>query len=211
MIGNYGLYLVTDSGMAGGWQKVAGVVAEAIDGGVNTVQVRDKELDDTTFSALVESVLSVTEPAKVPLVVNDRVEVAAHFSLDVHIGQGDMPLETARELLGAGPRIGLSVGTHAELRAALSGSIRPDLIGMGPVYATSTKKDAGAALGLNTLQALAADAAASGICSVAIGGLNTSNIAEVSRTGVAGCCVVSAIMAATDPAEAARALKELMA
>lgn len=210
-MGAYGLYLVTDSAMAGGWRQVAATVKRAINGGVNTVQVRDKQLNDADFTSLVESVLAVTAPAGVPLVVNDRVQVAARFGLDVHIGQGDMPLAQARELLGAGPRIGLSVGNMQELEAALTGAIRPDVLGLGPVYATATKRDAGPPLGIEGLRALAAHAGEQGLAAVAIGGLHRGTIAAASATGVAGCCVVSAVMAADDPALAARELRGLIA
>lgn len=210
MADEYGLYLVTDSEMVGGWQQVAPVVAQAIEGGVSTVQVRDKHLDDAHFAQLVSAVLAVTEPAGVPLIVNDRVEVAAKFGLDAHIGQGDMPLAQAREILGAKPRIGLSVGSQAELDAVLASDTKPDLLGLGPVFATATKKDAGPPLGLEGLASLARQAAEAGIASVAIGGINRENIAEVSKTAVNECCVVSAIMAAPDPKRAAAELKELM-
>lgn len=200
---DYSLYLVTDSEQAGGWENVAGIVEKAIVGGVSIVQVRDKHADDETFSRLVESVIQVAEPHRVPAIVNDRLEVAAHFGLDAHVGQDDAPLHQAREILGTAARIGLSVGSDAELDAVLSLDHRPDLIGLGPVFATSTKLDAGAPLGVAGLLSLAQRARQNGLVSVAIGGINEENIATVRTTPVDGVCVVSAIMASPDPYKAA--------
>lgn len=203
---DFGLYLVTDSVQAGGWQNVAGIVEQAIAGGVTVVQVRDKHADDATFTQLLLSVAEVARPHGVDVVVNDRVHIAARFGFDVHIGQDDMPLHQARELLGSNPRIGLSVGSEAELDAVLDTAIRPDVLGLGPVFATSTKLDAGAPLGITGLQKLARRAAQNSLASVAIGGITSSNINAVRQTTVDGVCVVSAIMSAENPRLAALTL-----
>lgn len=198
------LYLITDSAQAGGAQRVPRVVAEAIAGGVTAVQVRDKRIDDAGFARLLLAVDEVARPAGVPVFVNDRVHIAAEHGFHVHVGQDDLPVSEARALLGPDLLVGLSVGSDAELDAALAD--KPDVIGIGPVFPTSTKLDAGPALGPDGLGRLARRAAEHGIPAVGIGGITPHNIDDVRRTAVVGACVVSAIMAAPDPRAAAKEL-----
>lgn len=203
---DYNLYLVTDSGQAGGAEHVPGVVEQAIAGGVSVVQVRDKHATDEDFEKLLLAVGEVAAPHSVPVFANDRVEIAARHGFHAHIGQDDLPLAEARRLLGPEALIGLSVGTDTELDEVLAQDVRPDVIGVGPVYPTGTKADAGEAIGTDGLTHLAARAAERGIAAVAIGGISAERVAEVRATPVAGVCVVSAIMTAADPRAAAAAL-----
>ena len=201
------LYLVTDTLLCAP-RSVPEVVAAAVTGGVTTVQVRDKTASRRDLLALVRAVQAVL-PADVPLIVNDAVDVALLTGADgVHVGQDDLPAGDVRRLLGPDALIGVSAGTPAELAtvtALPAGTV--DLVGIGPVWSTPTKPDAGAALGPDGVRAVADAARAAGLRSVAIGGIHADNAAEVAAAGVDGICVVSDICAAADPAESARLLR----
>jgi thiamine-phosphate pyrophosphorylase len=126
----------------------------------------------------------------------------------VHVGQDDLPPAEVRALLGPDRLLGFSVSSVAELdvaRALPAGTV--DLVGIGPVWTTPTKPDAGSALGPEGVRALTDAARAAGFATVAIGGIDAVRAAEVTATGVDGVCVVSAICAAADPDAAARALR----
>jgi thiamine-phosphate pyrophosphorylase len=204
------LYLVTDTELSRP-RHVPDVVRQAVAGGVTAVQVRDKH---ASRRALYELTLAVREALAttphVALVVNDAVDVAVLADADgVHVGQDDLPPTEVRRLIGPDRLLGLSVGTGDDLAAALT--LPPgvlDLIGLSPVWATPTKPDAGAGLGLEGARAFAEAARAAGLPSVAIGGIRSENAASVAATGVNGICVVSDICAAPDPTEAARILRE---
>jgi len=201
------LYLVTDTALSAP-RSVPEVVAAAVAGGVTAVQVRDKTASRRDLLALVRAVQEVL-PAGVPLIVNDAVDVALLTGADgVHVGQDDLPAAEVRRLLGPDALIGVSAGTPAELAtvtALPAGTV--DLVGIGPVWATPTKPDAGAGLGLDRLRGLAGTARAAGLTSVAIGGVHADQAAAVAGTGVDGICVVSDICTAADPAAAARLLR----
>ena len=199
------LYLVTDPDLAGGRDNVVPIVQEAVRGGVTVVQLRDKEASDEQIERTARELLDVL--GDVPLFINDRVEVAAKLGCHLHIGQDDMAFREAREKLGEGQLIGLSIGSHEEL-AAIADDARPDVIGIGPVLSTATKKNAPAGMGTAAAAALAHAARERGIESVAIGGIKTHNAHELAGSDFAGICVVSDIMAAEDPAAAAAHLKE---
>ncbi|MGY1666880.1 thiamine phosphate synthase [Geodermatophilus sp. SYSU D00696] len=200
------LYLVTDTALAGS-RGVPDVVRAAVAGGVTAVQVRDKTASRRELFQLTLAVREVL-PAGVALFVNDAVDVALLAGADgVHVGQDDLPADGVRALIGPDRLLGLSVGSEDDLATALAlppGTV--DVVGIGPVWATPTKPDAGTGLGPEGVAALAAKAAAAGLRSVAIGGISSDRAALV--TGVDGICVVSAVCAADDPAAAARALRE---
>ena len=200
------LYLVTDTALAGE-RGVAEVVRAAVAGGVTAVQVRDKTASRRELYELTLAVRAVLDPG-VALFVNDAVDVALLAGADgVHVGQDDLPAAQVRALLGPDRLLGLSAGSDEELAVALAlppGTV--DVVGIGPVWSTPTKPDAGSGLGPGGVAALAGKAAAAGLRSVAIGGIDVGRAPQV--TGVDGICVVSAICAAADPAAAARALRE---
>ncbi|WP_369257242.1 thiamine phosphate synthase [Geodermatophilus amargosae] len=200
------LYLVTDTGLAGP-RGVPEVVRAAVAGGVTAVQVRDKTASRRELYALTLAVKEVLAGTGVVLFVNDAVDVALLAGADgVHVGQDDLPAADVRALIGPDRLLGLSAGSDDELAVALAlppGTV--DVVGIGPVWSTSTKPDAGTGLGPGGVAALGAKAAAAGLQSVAIGGIDVRRAPLV--TGVDGICVVSAICAAPDPAAAARALR----
>jgi len=179
------------------------VVLSAVEGGVTLVQLREK---DATTRVLLEHALrlkALLQPRGVPLIVNDRLDVALAANADgVHLGQDDMPAATARQLLGPDKLIGLSVGDTMEAAGADPELV--DYVGLGPAFATGSKDDAGDAIGPDGVAALRRKVA---LPSVAIGGINAGNAAQLAGSGVEGIAVVSAICAADDPEGAAEALR----
>lgn len=207
------LYFVTDSALcARAGRSVAATAAAAVAGGAGLVQVRDKQLDDAAFYVLTRAVLDAVTAAaasagrRVPVIVNDRVDVAKRLldegrDVHVHVGQADMPVTKVRGVLGPAPLIGLSAATPAELAAAAASGV-VDLVGISPAFATSTKRDAGAALGLDGVRAAVA---CTSLPAFAIGGIDVARTHALRTTGIAGVCVASALCLAADPAAMARA------
>lgn len=202
------LYLVTDTALSRP-RAVPDVVRAAVAGGVTAVQVRDKHASRRELYQLALAVRAVVPPG-VALWVNDAVDVALLAGADgVHVGQDDLPPAEVRALIGPDRLLGLSAGSPQELAVALAlppGTV--DVVGIGPVWTTPTKPDAGTGLGPDGVAALAEQARAAGLRSVAIGGISAADAAAV--TGVDGVCVVSAICAAPDPAAAARELRAVL-
>jgi thiamine-phosphate pyrophosphorylase len=197
------LYLVTDRGLSGG-RPIESVVEAAVRGGATAVQLREKDCCTRDFVELGRALKRLLAPLGVPLIVNDRLDVALAAGADgVHIGQRDMDYETARRLLGPDAIVGLSIETVEQARAAES--LDADYLGVGPVFATATKTDAAPALGL---AGLAQVRAISRHRIVAIGGIGIGNAAQAIHSGADGVAVVSAICAAGDPQRAARELRE---
>ncbi len=199
------LYLVTDEGLAGG-RDLAALVAAAIDGGVTCVQVRDKGGATRALFERVRAVRAVCRARGVPLLVNDRLDVALAADADgVHLGQDDLPAAQARRLLGPQRILGVTAGDPAAAgRAERDGA---DYIGSAAVYPTRTKPDAGPAIGLD---ALAAIVRAVRIPVIGIGGIDRASAAAVIGAGAAGIAVVSAIVGAGDPRAAAAELRAIV-
>jgi thiamine-phosphate pyrophosphorylase len=203
------LYLVTDTELSRP-RPVADVVRAAVAGGVTAVQVRDKLASRRDLLALTRAVrAALVDRPDVPVVVNDAVDVALLAGADgVHVGQDDLPAAEVRTLLGPDRLLGLTVESAADLEAAVrlpGGTV--DVVGIGPVWATPTKPDAGPGLGPDRVRELTARAHAGGLRAVAIGGIDAARAATVAATGVDGICVVSDICTAADPAAAARVLR----
>ena len=204
------LYLVTDPHLGGGRDAVPGIVAEAVRGGVGVVQVRDKECDDDEFAVHAAAIAAAADRAasevgrRVPVFVNDRLEVARELGLHLHIGQRDEPLARARAALPDELMLGLSIESDVQLVEALADpAVAPDVIGASPVWSTATKTDTAPALGVQGADRIARVAADAGVRSVGIGGVGPANVADLATTALDGVCVVSAIMAAPDPRAAA--------
>ena len=204
------LYLVTDPHLGGGRDAVPGIVAEAVRGGVGVVQVRDKECDDDEFAVHAAAIAAAADRAasevgrRVPVFVNDRLEVARELGLHLHIGQRDEPLARARAALPDELMLGLSIESDVQLVEALADpGVAPDVIGVSPVWSTATKTDTAPALGVQGADRIARVAADAGVRSVGIGGVSPTNVADLATTALDGVCVVSAIMAAPDPRAAA--------
>ena len=200
-----GVYLITDRACCGS-RSVEEVVVAAIDSGVTLVQLRDKNVDARPMLALGRRLLELLRPVGIGLIVNDRIDVAQVLDADgVHIGQQDIPYAEARRLLGSEKIIGVSVGSEAEAREAAGWDV--DYVGVGPVFPTASKPNAGAALGPDETARLAR---LSGHRAVAIGGIDGANAVRLFEEGLEGVAVISAICSAADPGVATRQFVQLM-
>ena len=166
------------------------------------VQLREKDASTGEFVELGRKLMTVLKPLGVPLIINDRVDVALAVDADgVHIGQSDMPYADARRLLGHDKIIGLSVENFEDLDIA--NTLDVDYVGISPVYGTPTKTDTAEPFGLEGLRKAVQMSAHP---TVAIGGMNASTIGEVIAAGADGVAVVSAICSASSPRAAAAEL-----
>lgn len=199
------LYLVTDSSLSLG-RSLEYSVEEAVKGGVTLVQLREKEADSATFYQLAVHLKKILQPYGVPLIINDRLDIALAVDADgLHIGQHDLPYTVARRLLGRDKIIGLSVETVEEAR--LANALDVDYIAFSPVFNTQTKLDIAKPLGLKGIQEIAAFTKHQ---TVGIGGINCKNAKQVREAGADGIAVVSAILAQQDICAAASDLIECM-
>ncbi|PZR55379.1 thiamine phosphate synthase [Xylanimonas oleitrophica] len=202
------VYLVTDTRLCGGPAGVVETVRGAVSGGVTAVQLRDPGASTRELVALGEALLALLRPVGVPLVVDDRVDVALALGADgAHVGQSDLDPVAARRLLGPGRHLGLSVSTPDEARAAVAlppGTV--DLLGVGPVNPTTSKADARPAVGADGLARVVHAASAGRLPCVAIGGLRTQDVPALHAAGAAGSAVVSAVCGTPDPEAATRSL-----
>ncbi|MDR3496955.1 MAG: thiamine phosphate synthase [Ancalomicrobiaceae bacterium] len=194
------LYLVTDRQLAGP-RGVAETVARAVLGGVTVVQVRSPEAKGRSFVEEARAVKAILKPLNIPLIINDRIDVALAVDADgVHVGQSDIDARQVRAMIGPTKILGLSVGTEAERQASREALAVVDYIGVGAIFATATKPDVGPAVGLASIGLISER---TGLPVVAIGGIGLSNAADCIAAGADGVAVVSAIMAAPDPTAAA--------
>lgn len=199
------LYLVTDRELSLG-RSLEEVVSEAVAGGVTMVQLREKDAATGEFIELAGRLMKSLKPLGIPLIINDRVDIAMAVDADgVHIGQSDMPYEMARRLLGPDKIIGLSVENMDDLIKA--NSLDVDYVGISPVYGTPTKTDTAEPFGLEGLRKAVN---MSKHPTVAIGGMNIGTIADVMAAGTDGVAVVSAICYAENIREAAAQLKAII-
>ena len=200
------LYLVTDRGLCPEGRSLVQTVKEAVEGGVTMVQLREKDIDTRTFIEEALELKALLGPLGVPLIINDRVDVALASDADgVHIGQSDMPYAIARRLLGPDRIIGLSVENMDQV--AQADALDVDYIGVSPVFATPTKTDTARPFGLDGLREAVRITKHP---TVAIGGINALTAADVMAAGTDGIAVVSAIIAAPDPRAAAEELKNIV-
>lgn len=198
------LYLVTDRGLAQG-RSLSDIVQAAVTGGVSCVQLREKNCSTRQFIEEARVLRSILQPLQVPLIINDRIDVALAARADgVHLGQDDMDIRDARKLAPESFIIGISAESFQDaIRAEWQGA---DYIGISPVFSTSTKLDTAPPLGLAGVRLIRS---AVKLPIVGIGGINSGNAASVIAAGADGVAVVSAIVSAGDPAEAARLLQQI--
>lgn len=196
------LYLVTDStGLTE--QEFLSRTEQALQGGVTLLQIREKERSTREYIHLASQVHELAKRYNVPLLVDDRVDVALAVDAEgVHVGQTDMPVDMARRLLGPDKIVGATAKTVPQaLEAWQQGA---DYLGVGAIYPTTTK----VVTVITSTETLADICAAVPIPVNAIGGLNKDNLGVLKGTGIRGICVVSAIMKAADPKAAAQQLRE---
>ncbi|MFA0615862.1 thiamine phosphate synthase [Vibrio splendidus] len=200
----YKLYLVTDDQQD--LETLKFVVEQAVAGGVTMVQVREKHGDVRAFIERAQAVKSILASSGVPLIINDRVDVALAVDADgLHLGQSDMPAELARQLIGPDKILGLSIETEQQLQEA--DSLPVDYIGLSALFATSTKTNLKKYWGYDCIK-MALETTKLPI--VGIGGINESNIPQLVESGIHGLALVSAICHAEDPKQATRDLLSLM-
>lgn len=197
------LYLVTDT--APGGRDLDVVLRAALRGGVDIVQLRDKHAGDDALLAAAAVARAACDEAGALLIVNDRPDLALAAGADgVHVGQDDLPVGAAREVLGPDAIVGLSTHTPDQIDDAHGAhEEQPDYIGVGPVHATPTKPGR-TPVGLELVSYAARTAAHPWF---AIGGIDTGNVASVVDAGARSIAVVRAVTEADDPREAARVLR----
>jgi len=201
---DYSLYLVTDRGLLEGRDLIQ-EVKKAVNGGVSLVQLREKEADSREFYELALALKKELAARRVPLIINDRLDIAMAIEADgLHIGQEDLPLSAVRRITGPGFIVGISVGNLEQARRAEKDGA--SYLGAGPVFLTATKADAGEATGPEFIRVLKRECA---LPVIAIGGINEDNLAGIKAAGADGAAVVSALMGQNDIEAAARRLRDL--
>lgn len=195
------LYLITDPLMAGD-RSLVDIVGDAVKGGVSLVQIRDKQADARALLEQTCALKDLLDPLGIPLIVNDRVDVAAAAKVGCHVGQSDLPVSAARDILGEDAIIGLSIDDPAQTSMADPALL--DYIAHGPFASTGTKTDAGSPVGEDGLASVRGQSA---LPLVAIGGIDAENAADAIKAGADGVSVISAIMASTDPKTASEKLR----
>lgn len=200
---DYSLYFCTDRGLMSS-ATIEENVEAALTGGATVVQLREKHCSSREFYELAVRVRAIARRFGAPLIVNDRVDIALAAGADgVHVGQSDLPCAAVRRLVGEGMLVGVSAGSVAEALAAAGEGA--DYLGVGAMYATGTKEDAG----LVTMEELKNIRRAVELPIVVIGGINKATLGNFKGMGIEGIAVVSAIAAQKDPAAAARELLTL--
>jgi len=197
------LYLVC--GASPNASELPDLLRGAVAGGVDVVQLREKQLPDSELVAVANATRALCERLGALLIVNDRPWVALEAGADgVHVGQDDMPVTDVRELVGADVLIGLSTHSPEQIDAVDAGVV--DYIGVGPIHATPTKPGR-EAVGLELVRYAAAH---SPVPFFAIGGLDAGNLVETLDAGASRACVLRAIAGAADPEQAARELRDIL-
>ncbi|HEY8795046.1 MAG TPA: thiamine phosphate synthase [Gemmatimonadaceae bacterium] len=193
------LVAITD-GVRGGADEIVQRALACVRGGATMVQLRLKDADARTQVEVARALLAALPPG-VPLIMNDRADLAiAAGAAGVHVGPEDLPAAAVRRILGPDRIVGVSVGNDAEALQASDA----DYVGIGPVFSTASKGDAGDAIGVAELVRLAV------LCArpaVGIGGIDAANAAAVIAAGARGVAVIRALFSAGDPEEAARSLR----
>jgi thiamine-phosphate pyrophosphorylase len=198
------IYPITDCDASG--LSHAAQVACLIEGGASLVQLRDKGADPKTFLQQAEDALTVARESNVPLLINDRVDVAMALGADgVHLGQTDLPAEAARRLLKPGSIIGVSTHDLTQLKLAVSFPV--DYVAFGPIFETETKRDHEKIVGLDGLKA--ARAIAGDLPLVAIGGIGWENVKAVFAAGANSVALIGALV--SNPAQISEKMRQILA
>lgn len=199
------LYVLTDTGLAAGRDEVE-IVRQAIAGGATAIQLRWKSGRLSSALELGRNLREICHRSGVPFIVNDRVDLALALDADgIHVGVDDLPVKETRKLVGDRMLVGYSPPTLEDaLRAVRDGA---DYLGVGPVYPTTTKLDAGSAVKVDRIKAIAD---ATGLPIVGIGGITAGNAVPVVEAGAAGVAVISAVIAAPDVRASAAELRRVV-
>ncbi len=200
---DYSLYLCTDRSIMSD-TSIEECVEKSLKGGVSVVQIREKDCPGKEFLQIAKSVKEITKRYNVPLIINDRVDVAIAVGADgVHVGQDDLPCAIVRSMVGEDMIIGVSASSLTEaLKAQQDGA---DYIGVGAMFATDTKTDA-KVVSMEELDRIRREVS---IPIVVIGGINKTTLPDFIGKGIDGIAVVSAIVSQNDVESAARELKSM--
>lgn len=199
------LCLVTDEKLCMG-RSLPDIVRKAVEGGVTMVQLREKNADTRTFIEKAFILKEILNPFRVPLIINDRVDVALAVKADgIHIGQKDMPYELLKKIIPESMIVGLSVETMEQIQIA--NNYKVDYLGISPIFATPTKTDTSGCWGIEGLKK-ARNSTNHKL--IAIGGISKTNVKTIIDAGANGIAVVSAICSAEDPQKAASELLSLI-
>ncbi|MGZ4121710.1 MAG: thiamine phosphate synthase [Tumebacillaceae bacterium] len=199
------LYVVTGEAFLRG-RPLEEVIRAAIAGGADCIQLREKNYNGRELLAAGHLLRRITREAGVRLIINDRIDVAKAVDADgVHLGQGDLPIEVARDILGPGKIVGLS--THNVEEAVAAERAGADYIGLGPMKPTSTKLDTDPVVGPQGVLAVRAHVK---LPIVAIGGIKQEDVAEIIRNGANGVAIISAIIGAEDVQGAAQGIRSIV-
>ncbi|WP_160676321.1 thiamine phosphate synthase [Clostridium sp. C8-1-8] len=201
---DYKLYLVTDRGVLKG-RDLAESVEAAIRGGVTLVQLREKDISTLDFHKVALEVKAITRKHNIPLIINDRIDIALSVDAEgIHVGQDDMPCTVTRKIIGEEKVVGVSVSTLEEaIQAEKDGA---DYIGVGAIFPTSSKDDA-KSVSIEVLKKIKETVS---IPVVAIGGISSKNVSLLKPANIEGIAVISDILSKEDITKAARELKELI-
>ena len=203
---DWSLYVLLDTSLLHGRQVLA-VAQQVLAGGATVLQLRAKNRSIREQVALAQALIPLARVHGVPLLINDHADIALGAGADgVHLGVDDLPVALARRILPPGALIGYSPEGIADAQRAVVDGV--DYLGVGPFATTATKGDAGAAIGLDGIAAMAA---AVRVPVIAIGGLTATTAGAAVRAGAAGIAVASAVLAAPDPAAATRAVRAAVA
>lgn len=200
------LYLVADPDQTD--RDLLPIVRQALEGGCTAVQLRAKRLPDGAFLTLAREMREASEESGALFLVNDRLDIALATGADgVHLGVDDLPLTAARQLATRAQKSDFVIGYSPEtdVQVTTAAAAGADYLGIGPVFGTTSKPDAGDAIGLDHFRRRVA---AAGIPVIGIGGIQPSNARSVIETGAVGIAVVGAILRAKDPCSAAAALRD---
>lgn len=201
---DYSLYVITDKKLGNG--SIEEAVRKAIAGGATIVQYREKDANTAEMIRVADCLHKITKAAGIPLIINDRLDVALAVDAEgVHVGQEDMTVFIARKLIGNGKLLGVSAKKVREAsRAVRDGA---DYLGVGDIFGTKSKNDAGEPIGLELLKKIADSVT---IPIVGIGGITKVNSGSVIDSGADGVAVISAIFGKPDPEKEARELLNII-
>jgi len=198
---DYTLYVIVGTGSSRK-KSLLDLAREAIEGGATVIQLREKEMKARAMVEVGLKLRALTAEKGVTFIVNDRADVARAVDADgVHLGQEDLPVSPAREILGPGKIIGVSASNVEEAAAAEREGA--DYVGLGSIFSTQTKDDAGDPVGVEMVREVVRKV---NIPVVAIGGINHDNVIQVVKAGADGIAVVSAVTAVSDVVGAARTM-----
>jgi thiamine-phosphate pyrophosphorylase len=201
---DYSLYLVTDRGILKG-RDLFQAVEDAVKGGVTLVQLREKNISSLDFYNIALKMKAFLRDFEIPLIINDRLDIALAVDADgLHVGQNDLPVAKARNLLGKHKILGYSV--YNVQQAVYGEKCGADYLGAGPVYATGSKSDAVSPIGIDSLGSITGSVS---IPVVGIGGIGLANLKEIKDAGAAGISLISAILGSDDIEGCSRKLSML--